>query len=322
MEQKEEIKKIESRPAGGPDVSSPKITSSRQVNCNLCGANDAEIVFPKGYAQLHQIVRCRRCGLMYANPQEHVDSEDFAERGLDEVYDPAMPLHHNYYLKQVTQLPDNIRALRVLNKFLPQRGRLLEIGSYTGIFLNHIRADGWEVTGLEPHRAVGNYARATYGLNIVEGVLPSPALKEGYFDAVVLLHVIEHMPDPAANIREIRRLLRPGGVFVVETPRFNSLLFKILGRRERSIQNCPGHIYFFTENTLQATLERNGFKVFKIERVGRTLTLDRFMANLGIVTRNEKAKRFLARLSDKLRLNKIQAHLNFRDMQRMYARAV
>ena len=35
----------------------------RQVRCNLCGADDYRVVFPAGYAQLHQIVRCRRCGL-------------------------------------------------------------------------------------------------------------------------------------------------------------------------------------------------------------------------------------------------------------------
>jgi 2-polyprenyl-3-methyl-5-hydroxy-6-metoxy-1,4-benzoquinol methylase len=147
-------------------------------------------------------------------------------------------------------------------------------------------------------------------------------LKEAAFDVVMFLHVIEHLPDPAATLRDIRALLRPGGVFVVETPRFNSLLFKMLGHRERSVQNCNGHIYFFTEKTLQASLEKSGLKVFKIERVGRTLTLDRFMYNLGLVTRSPALQRLFARISAKLRLDRFQVHLNFRDMQRMYARAV
>jgi SAM-dependent methyltransferase len=259
---------------------------------------------------------------MYANPQEHVDCDNFAARYPDEVYDPASPDCRQYFQKQQTQLPDNVRALNVLNRLFPKRGKLLEIGSFAGIFLNRIRSDGWEVTGLEPDRAVGDYARSTYGLEIVEGVLPNASLKERCFDVVVLLHVIEHMPDPAANLREIRRLLRKDGVFVVETPRFNSLLFKTLGRRERSIQNCPGHIYFFTEHTLQAMLEQNGLKVFRIERVGRTLTLERFMFNVGLVTRSPKAQHFFARASERLRLDKIRVYLNFRDMQRMYARAV
>jgi SAM-dependent methyltransferase len=259
---------------------------------------------------------------MYANPQEHVDCEEFAGQDLDEVYNPESPEHQHYFHKQLTQLPDNERALRVLNRLFPKRGKLLEIGSFAGVFLNRIRAAGWEVAGLEPNRAVGNYARSTYGLEIIEGVLPSPALREAFFDVVLLQHVIEHMPDPAANLREIRRLLRVGGVFVVETPRFNSLLFKVLGRRERSIQNCPGHIYFFTEKTLRAMLERQGFKVFRTERVGRTLTWDRFLGNLGLVARSPKLYGLFARASKRFGLERHRLYVNFRDMQRMYARAV
>jgi len=301
---------------------SSKIPGARFVKCNLCGADDPVIVFPKGYAQMHEIVRCRRCGLMYANPQEYVDSDDLAARTGDAVYDPEMPIHRQYFQKQKTQLPDNERALRVLNQLFPGQGKLLEIGCFAGLFLNRIRADGWQVTGLEPDVVIGRYARQRYGLEIVDGILPSGSLAASSFDVVVLLHVIEHMPDPAANVLEIRHLLRPGGVFVVETPRFNSLMFKILGRRERSVQNCPGHIYFFTEQTLRGMLERNGFKVFKTERVGRTLTLDRFLYNVGLVTRSPSLQGFFARAARRLRLEKLHFYLNLRDMQRMYARAV
>jgi SAM-dependent methyltransferase len=291
----------------------------RQVRCNLCGADDYRVVFPAGCAQLHQIVRCRRCGLMYANPQEHVDCEDFAARQPAEAYDPASEFDRQYYQKQVTQLPDNLRALAVLDAVLPGRGRLLEVGSFAGLFLDRIRADGWQVAGLEPYRPAANYARAKYGLEITEGALPNAVLPAGRFDAVMMLHVIEHLPDPAEGLRDLRRVVRPGGVLVVETPRFNSLSFKLLGRRERSIQNCPGHIFFFTEQTLRQILEHNGFKVFRVERVGRTLTMERFLYNLGLVTRSALAQRWLARAAQALHLEKLRFYINVRDMQRMYA---
>jgi SAM-dependent methyltransferase len=292
------------------------------VNCNLCGADDYKVVFPEGYAQLHQIVKCRRCGLMYANPQDHVDCEGFMGKTGEEQYDPEAEGNRQYFRKQQTQLPDNLRALKALNGLAPQRGRLLEIGSFAGIFLDRIRADGWDVTGLEPDRPIARYARAKFGLNIIEGVLPNPALPSAHFDAVVMLHVIEHMPDPGENLREIRRVLRPGGILVVETPRFNSLMFKLLGRRERSIQNCQGHIYFFTEQTLSGLLERHGLKVLRIERVGRTLTGDRFTYNLGLVSRSPTLQRWLGKASKSFALDRFHFHLNVRDMQRMYAKAV
>ena len=290
------------------------------VRCNLCGADDSTELFPAGYAQLHRIVRCNQCGLMYANPQQRVDCTLFA--GQCEEYDPESEEHRLYYQKELVQLPDNEAALRTLDEVFPRRGRLLEIGSYAGVFLERIQKDGWEATGLEPYTAVANYARSTYGLNIVEGTLPHPAFTDASFDAVIMLHVIEHMPDPARDLREIRRILKPGGVLVVETPRFDSLMFKLLGRRERSIQNCAGHIYFFTRTTLRQLLVRNGFQVFRADCVGRTLTLERFIYNVGLVGRCEPIRRVLSRLSRMLRCEKIRMHVNVRDMQRVYARAV
>ncbi|HEU5396910.1 MAG TPA: class I SAM-dependent methyltransferase [Verrucomicrobiae bacterium] len=289
-----------------------------EVRCNLCGSDDYTVCFQKGVAQLHRIVRCNRCGLMYANPQELVDCEHFqsSDPVIDEVGSRL------YFQKQAVQLPDNERVLRVLNELFPRRGRLLEIGSYLGIFLDRIRAAGWDVTGLEPNKPIADRCRANYRLNIVDGVLPNPALPDRAFDAVVMLHVIEHMPDPAANLRDIRRLLRPGGVLVVETPRFDSLMFKLLGRRERSLSNCDGHIYFFTVPTLQRLLERNGFAPFRIDLVGRTLTLERFLYNVGLLTRNEQIKRALAKAGAALHLDRVRLHVNVRDMQRIYCRAI
>jgi 2-polyprenyl-3-methyl-5-hydroxy-6-metoxy-1,4-benzoquinol methylase len=290
------------------------------VNCNLCGADDFTVVFKKGEAQLHQIVRCNLCGLMYANPQEEIDAVTALTGDVPTVYNPED--HREYFQKQQVQIPDNLRALSVLNEYLPGRGRLLEVGSYCGIFLDRIRSDGWEATGLEPFRAAADYSRAKFGLQIMDGVLPQPELPDRSFDAVVMLHVIEHMPDPMASLRELRRLLRPGGLLVVETPRFDSLVFKLLGKRERSVAACNGHIYFFTVPTLTRMLEQSGFQVERADLVGRTLTLERLLTNVAIVSRSDQLRRAFSRLSQALRLDRLRMHINARDMQRLYCRAV
>jgi hypothetical protein len=66
-------------------------------------------------------------------------------------------------------------------------------------------------------------------------------------------------------------------------------------------------------------VENAGFKVVKHEKVGRTLTLDRFFYNLGIITGK---KEFFARASDRMKLGKYVVRLNMRDMQRIYCRKV
>lgn len=293
---------------------------ARFVKCNLCGADDYAVVFPKGHAQLHRIVRCNRCGLMYANPQELVDCERVQSDAHPKIYDEKEA--RQYLQKQYVQLPDNERALRVLNGLVPRRGRLLEIGSYCGIFLNRIRADGWEVMGVEPDQAAADYARDKFNLNISGDLLPNPELPDHAFDAAVMLHVIEHMPDPSENLREIHRVLKPGGVLVVETPRFDSLLFKLLGRHERSICNCNGHIYFFSVPTLCRLLEKNGFEIIRADMVGRTLTIDRLFYNIGLVLGSPRLRRWFGRLGAGLHLDKLRLHINVRDMQRLYSRAM
>ncbi len=287
------------------------------VSCNVCGADDYTVVFPKGYAQLHRIVRCNRCSLMYANPQESIDCEAFEE------YDKKAQTEEfqQYLNKQHVQLPDNLKVLKVLNDYFPKRGRLLEIGSYLGIFLDRIRSTGWDVVGLEPFHTVAESSRKTYGLNVVEKLLPEAQFPDADFDAVIMLHVIEHLPNPAEYVREIRRILKPGGMLVVETPRFDSLMFKVMGRRERSLSNCDGHIYFFTVPSLSALLERNGFKVERVDLVGRTLTADRLLYNVGVMSRSTGIQKALSRAGTAVGLDKLRLHVNVRDMQRIYCRA-
>lgn len=289
--------------------------SMQYVNCDLCGADDFNIVFPKGVAQLHQIVRCKKCGLMYANPRELIDCE---RKDFNELVD--FDTSSQYFQKQQIQLPDNLCVLEVLNTLFPKRGKLLEIGSFAGIFLDQIRSAGWETTGIDPDRSPAEYARTHYNLNVVDGILPNDKLPVSAFDAVVMLHVIEHMPSPSQNLKEIHSLLKPGGVLVIETPRFDSLMFKLLGRRERSLSNCNGHIYFFTVPTLSELLKQNGFEVFRVDLVGRTLTMDRLFYNFGVILRNHCAKQILNKLSAMLRLDKIRLHINVHDMQRIYCK--
>jgi len=295
------------------------------VKCNLCEADDYKVLWAKGYTQKHQIVKCNRCGLMYANPQDVVDSVKYQtdsfykESGYSLTYDTNK--HYLYFEKQQNQLPDNLKTLQVLNKYSPNRGKLLEIGSYLGIFLDQIRTDGWDVTGLEIDKSALNYCRSKYGLNIIEGTLDRACLPEKEFDAVVLLHVIEHMPDPSKDLNEIYRIIKQGGILVVETPRFDSLLFKIFKHRERSIRNCDGHIYFFTVPQLRQLLEKANFEIIRIEKVGRTLSLERFIWNIEHMFQSKLLRILRTKFRKILFLDKIRFHINTRDMQRVYCRA-
>lgn len=73
-------------------------------------------------------------------------------------------------------------------------------------------------------------------------------------------------------------------MLILETPTYDTLSFKILGSRERSLR-CDGHLSFFTRKTLGRLVESCGLKVIKQEQVGRTLTLGRLLTRIGMIIR-------------------------------------
>jgi SAM-dependent methyltransferase len=213
----------------------------------------------------------------------------------------------------------NTRAL--LAKLHPNRGRVVELGSGMGLMLDRLRDKGWSVLGVDPDRNTCRHASRQLGIEAIPATLEEAALPDESAEVMMMLRVIEHVPDPVATLREIHRILAPGGHLVIETPRYDTWTFKLLGRRERSV-SCEGHIYFFTTDSLRKVYEAAGFETVRYDAVGRSLTLDRLANNLGVVTRSPAVRRFVANLSKKLGLENRYMHLNFRDMQRVVVRKV
>jgi 2-polyprenyl-3-methyl-5-hydroxy-6-metoxy-1,4-benzoquinol methylase len=220
--------------------------------------------------------------------------------------------------KESTQLVDYLKVLPKLERILPTKGRLLEIGCSTGLFLSEIHKAGWEAHGVEPLEWACSRANEKNGLNVVNAYFQEAGYAEETFDAVVMLHVIEHIPNPAKALRELHKLIRPGGVLVMETPRYDTIWFKLLKGRERSV--IPGHLHYFTRSSLKEMALKAGFELIELNSVGRTLTLDRLCYNLSKVSNSEMISNNLTRLSDSLHLNRARIHINIRDMMRLYLR--
>lgn len=238
-------------------------------------------------------------------------------------YDPEWVLEHvtttnKWRLeKELLQLRDYRTTKRFLAERFPDRGTLVEIGCGMGYLLNFFAKDGWMTIGVEPNVGLGSYARKEFGLKVIDGTLEEAKFASGSADVATMMHVIEHVPDPTATLAEIYRVLKPGGCFVLETPRYDTLIFKLLGRRERSL-SCDGHIYFFTSETLVKVTRKVGFSVIKTDYVGRSLSIERLLYNVGIICKRKTIQKTLQNISDRLQLNRLAITLNFRDMQRMY----
>ena len=292
---------------------------SSAVPCNLCAIDDATVVFGAGVAQASQIVRCNRCGLMYASPRASVpDSVDIIT--WDPNTDGAAFMPQRFTKEQI-QVGDYAKTRALINRLYPGRGKLLEVGSSFGFLLAEFKKDGWDVMGVEPYGAGCRFSDETHGIKVIHGILEEADIADETFDVVLLNHVIEHLDDPLATLREINRVLKMNGHFVVETPRYDTLMYKLLGRRERSL-NCNGHIYFFTTDTLKKLYEAAGFREVKLAYTGRSLTADRLAWNIGVMSKSERVKGWLDRISRRLKLEKVRLYLNMRDMQRVCVQKV
>lgn len=296
------------------------------IVCNLCGANNSEIVFEKGRAQAARIVRCRHCGLMYASPRAHpVDHEDYEQAPVEGLLKGVMidPEHRFRwrYEKEKGQVRDFEPTRQTLRRLYPQGGRMVEVGSGLGYLLRSFKDEGWDVQGVDPWRELPPHTQETHGITTIPTTLEKASLPDASADVVILLHVIEHVPDPVATLREIHRVLKPGGHVVVETPRYDTLMFRLLRHRERSVK-CEGHVYFFTFDSLRRTYQKAGFTEVDTHAVGRTLSLDRFLWNVGTISGSPRLRAAFGRFSSRLGLNRLTFSLNLRDMQRIVARKI
>jgi 2-polyprenyl-3-methyl-5-hydroxy-6-metoxy-1,4-benzoquinol methylase len=290
------------------------------VSCNLCGKDDYVVLFEAGVAQRSRIVKCSHCGLMYSNPRvAEVDCEAIKSFDPQSVLDGLLGRSKWRLEKESLQVRDYSDTRKFVAGMYPERGLLVEIGSGLGYLLDFFRKDGWTAFGIEPNEGLCRYARQTLGLSVASGTLQEADLQSESADVVSMIHVIEHVPDPSAVFSEVFRVLKPGGCFVVETPRYDTLMFKLLGKRERSL-NCDGHIFFFTTETLKRMAGNAGFEVLKVDYVGRSMTLGRLLYNVGVVSKSKRLQQALYAASQRWRLNHVSMTINVRDMQRLYLR--
>jgi len=277
--------------------------------CIQCGAEDYDVI---ASGPIVPVVSCSNCGLMRQGP----DNCGKSAFSLQSCAGGSERYTQQRIEKESTQLADYIKILPKLNKLRPDKGKLLEIGCSTGLLLNELRKVGWNVSGVEPDEWAFNLAKTNFKLDVTNSYFQDAGYKAEFFDVIVMLHVIEHIPNPVEALNQINSLIRPGGILVMETPRYDTIWFKFLRGRERSV--IPGHLYYFTRKSLTDMASAAGFKLLELNSVGRTLTLDRLCYSISKVSNSARVSRALTATSEKLHLNKAKIHINTHDMMRLY----
>jgi 2-polyprenyl-3-methyl-5-hydroxy-6-metoxy-1,4-benzoquinol methylase len=225
--------------------------------CNICGS--------ARYRQVHYfkewnigrdpvsdvaVVRCQSCGIRRRRP------------GITDEFEQA---YHTPYIEQgkaihphqLNHFADLMTAR--LRQFNAKNVRFLDVGCSTGRVLQLASTMGFDAIGLDYSKWAAEHC-ARLGFETRHGSLlgqwPEPAI----FDVVHCCHTIEHVPDPLAYIREMHRLIKPGGQLMMAFPNYASIQRVIL--RDKWGPWClDSHLWHFTAVQMRRLLRENGFAI-------------------------------------------------------------
>jgi SAM-dependent methyltransferase len=273
------------------------------VACALCGEDDFDVLLPARADRekdhdpvqkfrasgdellVDQLVQCRHCGMKYVNPRlsGNLIFGAYTE-GEDQTYVSQLEARERTF----------DRSLATIEGAVGGTGRLLDIGTAAGAFVAAARRRGWDAEGCEPNHWLAGFGERHYGIRIRQGSVFEQPYPPGTFDVVTLWDVIEHTLDPRAMLEHCRRLLKPGGVLVVNYPDIGSWAARLMGQRWLFLTSV--HLYYFDRGTMSKMLESTGFQVETIRPHVQRLELDYILFRGSLLSEAlSKATRAVAR---------------------------
>ena len=223
--------------------------------CPICG-EDASVPFD--VKDIPGLCRCGGCGFIFtkrvpAEEDSDLYEESFAEGNIHPTYEKTA--NGGYYVKNAAK----IRALLARLEQFRCTGKLLDVGCSAAFFLSVAKKCGWQGKGVEISRWGAAFSREELGVDVFHGTLQEAAFADGTFDVVFSSHVIEHIGDPLSLVREMTRVLRPGGALVTVVPTQFVSPSWLLARRFVG-DPPPKHVSFFDRRSFKNLLRRAGLK--------------------------------------------------------------
>jgi SAM-dependent methyltransferase len=221
--------------------------------CHLCSGRDAIV---RARIAEYEILECAGCGLQSTFP---FPSRDLLRALYAEAYygGPSAARFRLKPLQKVVRL-FRWRRARMLKRRLNVVGgrRIIDVGCGRGDMIGWLQRWGADVYGTEVSPAAAGVAAGLIGSHrIFVGELADATYPSASFDCVTLWHVLEHVREPDALLREIARVLRPGGFAYIEVPNAAGWSARRFGQSWLAY-DVPKHLFHFSPETLK-TFARN-----------------------------------------------------------------
>lgn len=230
--------------------------SNSESTCENCGHHELESFIDRPN---HRLKRCPKCRLFQKGVLESTS-----------VYEGDY--HINYSGRRKAKIVTGLIRLASTTRYLEtKKPNTLDIGCSVGATVQAATDLGWEAHGVDISKRAVEYCNSL-GLNCkaISGVeLP---YEDASFDLVTNWHVIEHVRDVSETIREWSRVLKPGGIMILETPASNYLKARIMGPKYKKFWP-PDHLYTFDRSNLTSLLRKGGFEILPSRLIGKATAL-------------------------------------------------
>jgi hypothetical protein len=225
--------------------------------CVVCGGPTRPAFVKDGF----ELVTCATCGMLMRRFLPEPDE-------LEAIYAPEYYRHrpenpvggYADYLGDAERHREAARRrLRLLGRFAPRAGKLLDVGAAAGFLVDEARRAGWEAEGVDVAEHMVEWGRSELGAALRVGGV-SAVTADASYAAVTMWDYIEHALDPLGDLTKAHALLTAGGVLALSTGDVDSLAAR-LSRSRWHLLTPRHHNFFFSATTLTRLLRATGFDV-------------------------------------------------------------
>jgi 2-polyprenyl-3-methyl-5-hydroxy-6-metoxy-1,4-benzoquinol methylase len=248
-------------------------------SCPVCNSNPLEFCFIcKDHSitgEEFKIWECNNCKHRITAPippEAEIDKYYKADHYISHTDSSKGVINKLYKLARRFTLSEKRRFIQRQTGLAS--GRLLEVGTGTGAFLNVMEQSGWQTTGLEPDYQAREKAMLLYKLPLYESsylfnLLPNT------FDAIVLWHVLEHVYTLQEYMQQFAKVLKKDGLLFIAVPNYTSYDAQHYGSLWAAY-DVPRHLHHFSPVSMQTLASFNGFRIIR----KKPMWLDAFYISL------------------------------------------
>lgn len=243
---------------------------AQYVDCPVCGQNDPSLLYEKDWFRYS---KCKKCFMVYMNPRLNImATHQFYNSPANAIYNEAKFYQETSSRKITDQ--ENLNNLHAIDrcKHATRKGKLLEIGSGNGYFLQKAKESGYEVYGIELNKENCKYSRQLIGDTVLDRDLLEAKFPSEMFDVIYMRDLIQHIPNTKEFLLECHRIAKPGCIIYIGTHNIEGFSSRIARAKFTPVFGFmePNH---FSPRTISKMLELTGFAVRDIQFLSLDFTI-------------------------------------------------